>query len=127
MFDEFFGKDYDWKVENESTTMPSVNIKESEANFTIEVAAPGLEKKDFKVEVDDRKLTISSEKEIEELKEGETFRRKQFSYSKFKRTFSIPETLNADDVKATYKSGILNVVIPKKEPVKKEVKQIKIG
>ena len=88
---------------------------------------PLLEKKDFDVSVNGGKLTVSSIKEVEGLKEGETYRRKQFSYSKFKRTFSIPESLDGEKIKADYKSGILNISIPKKEPVKIEVKQIKIG
>ena len=127
LFDEVFGKDYQVNASCSSSTMPSVNIKESNDDFTIQVAAPGLDKEDFKVEYDNNKLIISSEKEIEESKEGEVFRRKQFSYAKFKRTFSIPESLDGEKISAEYKSGILNVVVPKKEPVKKEVKQIKIG
>lgn len=128
LFDEFFGKDVEFNGStNGNTTMPSVNILENEEAFTIQVAAPGLDKKDFNVQMDGRKLTISSEKEVEELKEGEKYRRKQFSFASFKRTFNIPEGLDAENIKASYKSGILNVVVPKKEPVKKEVKQIKIG
>ncbi|MBL4703126.1 MAG: Hsp20/alpha crystallin family protein [Flavobacteriales bacterium] len=126
LFDEFFGKDMEYNASC-STTMPSVNIIESNEAFTIQVAAPGLEKKDFNVAVDGNKLTISSEKELEGLKDGEKFRKKQFSFSKFKRTFSIPEVLEGDKINAEYNSGILNVTIPKKEPVKKEIKQIKVG
>ena len=126
LFDEFFGKDMEYNASC-STTMPSVNIIESNEAFTIQVAAPGLEKKDFNVSVDGNKLTISSEKELEGLKDGEKFRKKQFSFSKFKRTFSIPEVLEGDKINAEYNSGILNVTIPKKEPVKKEIKQIKVG
>jgi HSP20 family protein len=126
LFDEFFSKDNEYNASCSATT-PSVNIIESNDSFTVQVAAPGLEKKDFNVAVDGKSLTISSEKEIEALKEGDKFRKKQFSFSKFKRTFSIPDSLDGENIKADYKSGILNVAIPKKEPVKKEVKQIKVG
>lgn len=127
LFDEFFGRGVEGATASCATTSPSVNIVENENAFTIQVAAPGLEKEDFNVSVDGNKLVISSEKEIEKLNEGDKFRRKEFSYSKFKRTFTIPESLDGEKITANYKSGILNVAVPKREIVKKEATQIKIG
>ena len=126
LFDEFFGKDVEFNASC-STTTPSINIIEKNESFVIQVAAPGLDKEDFNVTIDGSKLTISSEKEIDKLEEGEKFRKKQFSFSKFKRTFSIPELLDMESINAEYRSGILNVTVPKMEAVKKEAKQIKVG
>ena len=128
IFDNFFADDdalfRKWK---NGSAFPSVNVKNEEDCFCLEVAAPGLKKDDFKVEVDKGVLTISSETEKEEKEETEDFTRQEFSYSSFSRSFSLPEDVKDDDIDATYEDGILKLVIPKEKiTTKKEVKKITI-
>lgn len=106
-----------------------MNIKESTDAFEVELAAPGLEKKDFNIELNNDILTISSERKIEnETKEGQQFARREFSYQSFSRSFTLPNTVDNDKIKAKYDNGILRVSIPKKEEAKpKPVKQIDIS
>ena len=117
IFDRFFENDlFDWSSRNFSstnTTLPSVNIKESEEGFEVEMAAPGLSKKDFKIELNNDQLTISSEKEVEkETKEKEQFTRREFSYQSFQRSFTVAETaVDAEKIKANYKEGILFITL----------------
>ncbi len=132
VFDRFFENDFfDWSNRNYSntnTTLPAVNIKEDKDGFEVEMSAPGFEKSDFKIELNNSLLTISSEKKIEnETKEGQQFTRKEFSYQSFNRSFTLPETVEGEKIKAKYENGILSVSIPKKEEAKpKPVKQIEI-
>jgi len=132
-FDHFFENDlFDWSnrnFSNTNTTLPSVNIKEGNEGFEVEMAAPGLEKKDFKIELFGDTLTISSEKTLEnEVNEDEHFTKKEFSYQSFSRSFTLPNTVDEDKIKAKYDKGILNVFIPKKEEAKpKPAKQIAIS
>ncbi len=128
MFDDFFAEEDNlfrkWK---NGSTFPSVNVKNEEDCFFLEVAAPGLKKDDFKVEVDKGVLTISSETEKEESEENENFTRQEFSFSSFSRSFWLPEGVKDDDIKATYEDGILKLVIPKEEVTsEKEAKKIMI-
>lgn len=123
LFDRFFDNElFDWSNRNFSTTnttLPSVNLKESSDEFEVEVAAPGLDKKDFKIEVNHGALTISSEKRSEnETKDGQKFTRREFSYQSFSRSFTLPETVESDKISARYDNGILKVVIPKREEAK---------
>ncbi|MBS3913024.1 MAG: Hsp20/alpha crystallin family protein [Bacteroidetes bacterium] len=107
----FFGNHaFNWNLQ---TAMPSVNISEKENAFFIELAAPGLEKSDFKIEVEDQVLTISAEKKEEHLENKKNYKRQEFSYNSFSRSFSLPENTNTDDVQATYEKGILLLTIPK--------------
>ena len=132
IIDRFLENDlYDWSNKNFSdtnTTLPSVNIKASDNGFSVEMVAPGFKKEDFKIDLNNSLLTISSEKKIaEELKEGEQFTRREFSYQSFSRSFTLPETANVEEITAKYEDGILNVTIPKKEEAKpKPPKQIQI-
>ena len=120
----FFDTDlFDWTSKNYSrtnTTLPSVNVKESDNEFSIEVAAPGFDKTDFKIEVHNDVLTVSSEKQTEnETKdESERYTKREFSYQSFSRSFSLPLTADGDKVEAVYDKGILTVSIPKKEEAK---------
>jgi len=101
-----------------SSTTPSVNIKETEEAFEIEMAAPGMEKKDFKIEVEEGRITISSKRENykEEKDEDSQFSRKEFSYESFSRSFNLPEgMIKTEGITANYKNGILDIMIPKKE------------
>lgn len=130
LVDFFFGDEYLPSVFDNSPkgTMPAVNIAESKDDFLIEVAAPGLDKKDFKLDVENNVLSISSEKEASNEVEGERFMRREFSYSSFKRTFSLPEGTDSEKIKASYKEGILKVIVPKREEAKeKPARQISIS
>jgi HSP20 family protein len=107
--DRFF--DSDWLKQQ---SVPAVNVKETEKNFEIEVAAPGLSKKDFNITVDNGVLTISSEKKEEKEQKEKDYTRKEFSYSSFSRSFTLPENVNEDDVKANYEDGLLKLSVAKK-------------
>jgi HSP20 family protein len=128
--DEFFGKDFlaDFFDDKTGVSMPSVNIIESKDDFRIEVAAPGLSKKDYKLKVENNVLTISSEKEEKKEENEVRFMRREFSYSSFSRSFTLPMTVDADKISASYAEGILTVTIPKKEEAKeKPAREIKIS
>ncbi len=132
LFERFFNNELEnWSrtnYSNTNTTLPSVNIKETTEEFEVEVAAPGFDKSDFKIELNNDVLTISSEKQISnEEKEDENITRQEFSYQSFSRSFTLPELVDEEKISAKYKNGILTVEIPKKEEAKpKPVKQIKI-
>lgn len=108
--------------------LPDVNITEDEKNFKFELAAPGLEKKDFKVETDNGVLTISSEKEKESKEERENYFRREFSYRGFMRSFQLPENSLPEKIDAKYENGILRLTLPKKEvTISKPKKEIKVA
>jgi HSP20 family protein len=124
LFDDFFTKDLlNWGLSNNSstnTTIPLVNIKETNDNFEVEMAAPGMNKEDFKVELDGNVLTIISEnKDENEVKEGDRYTRREFSYQSFQRSFQLPkEVVDADKIEAKYENGVLRLLVPKKEEAK---------
>ena len=110
-----------------SMMMPSANIIENEKDFKIELAAPGLERKDFKVEVDNGLLKISSEKEEETKEETKNFKRREFSYNAFSRAFTLPENSLPEKIDAKYENGILRITLPKKEvTISKAAKEIEV-
>lgn len=123
-FDDFFTRDLsEWGLQNFSpsnTTLPAVNVFETNDDFTVEMAAPGMDKNDFEIELDNEMLTISSVRENRhEEKEGERFTRREFSYQSFKRSFHLPKSVvDESKIKAEYNNGLLRVVIPKREEVK---------
>jgi HSP20 family protein len=101
------------------TTLPAVNILEDENRIQIDVAAPGMKKEDFKVNFDQNRLTVSAEKEEEKNATNDRYARKEFCYSSFSRQFNVPvETIDGDQIQATYKDGILSLVLPKREELK---------
>lgn len=111
-----------------SVKMPSANITENGKDYKIELAAPGLEKKDFKIELENKVLTISSEKEEEKKEENKNFKRREFSYSSFSRSFQLPEDVLADKIDAKYENGLLKLTVPKKEvAVSNPKKEIKVS
>ena len=131
-FDDFFTRDvFDWSNSNnaQGSSLPAVNIKEDDDDFVVEVAVPGLNKKDFKIELENDVLTISSEKEENKDVEDDNYKRREFRYSSFKRTFSLPENkIDGDKVDANYSDGVLAITLPKREEVKpKPVRSIQIG
>jgi HSP20 family protein len=124
LFDDFFTKDFfDWNDKNFArlgSTLPSVNLKETDQHYLIELAAPGMKKEDFKVEMHNGILTVSAERKEEKEEKKEDFLRREFSYSSFSRSFAVPENSLEDKVEASYKDGILKITLNKKEakPVK---------
>jgi HSP20 family protein len=113
---------------NRGMTLPKVNIKESAENFEVHMAVPGFKKDNFNISIENEELLISAE--IEENKEetNDEFTRKEFGYASFRRSFVLPDTVDGDKIKASYKDGILNVVLPKKEEAKpKPARTIKIS
>jgi HSP20 family protein len=130
LFNDLFTRDlWNWNLENASltgTTVPSVNIKETDNHFEVEMAAPGMKKDDFSIELDGNLLSITSEKESkEEEKEGDKYSRKEFSYQSFTRSFQLPkDVVDADKIEAKYENGVLNLVIPKKEEAKQKAPRL---
>ena len=121
--DNFFSRDLmDWSNSNFSSTnstLPAVNIRETDESFMIEVAAPGLSKENFKVNLDRDRLEISSELKKEKNESDQKYSRREFSYQSFQRSFTLPEgTVDGDKISAKYTDGILFVTIPKREEVK---------
>lgn len=127
LFDDFLMRDFfnlPGRRITASHTIPAVNITESDAVFDLAVAAPGMDKKDFKIELEKDMLIISAQQEVkeEEKSEDQRYTRQEFSYHSFKRAFHLPEKLvNHEAISATYKDGILHIVIPKKELEKTKV------
>ncbi|PZX93014.1 Hsp20/alpha crystallin family protein [Flavobacterium aquariorum] len=114
--------------ENDLALVPSANIIENGKDYEIELAAPGLERKDFKVEVENDTLIVSAEKEEEKKTEDKNYRSREFSYNSFYRTFSLPKNLKVDNINAEYHNGVLKITLPKKEPtISKPIKQIKVN
>jgi HSP20 family protein len=123
-----FDDDFFPVLTNRTSSMPAVNIKENEKNFTLELAVPGMDKKDLKIDINEDVLTISSETSNETEENVDGYKRKEFSYSSFCRSFYIPENVNKDKIEASYKDGILSVELPKQEEEKNKIsKQIKIS
>jgi HSP20 family protein len=117
IIDELLKPDWLGGMQNFNANIPAVNIKETDTNFGIELAAPGKTKEDFNIEIDHNVLTISSEEktEKEEKNTEGKYTRREFSYSSFRRAFTLPESVNADSINATYENGVLHVTLPKRE------------
>lgn len=125
-FNDLLTKDlWNWGLENSSvtgTTLPAVNIRENSESFLVEMAAPGMNKNDFRLELNGNTLTITSEKNYEEEpKEEERYSRKEFSYQAFSRIFTLPkDVVDAEKIEARYENGLLQLVIPKKEEARQK-------
>ncbi|WP_232302862.1 Hsp20/alpha crystallin family protein [Draconibacterium sediminis] len=122
----------DWNHSNFSSTntsLPAVNVKETDDDFVIEVAAPGMSKNDFNVNFKNNVLTISSEKKNEKEEKNENYTRKEFSYQSFQRSFTVAENaVVGEKISAKYDNGILHIVLPKRDEVKPQPeRQIKIS
>ncbi len=126
LFDDFFNRDiFNWGLTNYSdtnTTIPAVNIKETTDSYEVEVAAPGMNKKDFSVQLEGNMLTISSEKELhKEQNDNVRYAAREFSYQSFSRTFTLQkDVMDTEKIQATYEDGVLHLVIPKKEEAKQK-------
>lgn len=130
LFDDFLSREpFNWHNNNFSstnTTLPAVNIKEEPGQFVVELAAPGMDKGDFHITLENNTLTIQSEKERkEDQQDNSGFMRREFSYDSFVRTFVLPkEIVNESGIVATYEHGILSVTIPKREEAKQKPRRL---
>ena len=123
-----FDDDFFPVLPDRNSSMPAVNIKEDEKRYSLELAVPGMDKKDLKIDINEDVLTISSESKHETEEKRDGYKRKEFSYSSFCRSFYIPENVNRDKIEANYKDGILTVGLPKQEEEKSRIsRQISIS
>lgn len=127
MFDELLR---DLSINNnemQNFKRPAVNVIENDKNFTLFLAAPGLTKKDFQINIEENVLTISADKKVENEEKQENFTLKEYSFDSFKRNFNLPkDSINVENVNATYKNGELIVTLPKMEIVKEKAKLIEV-
>ena len=124
LLDDFINNDWNLKVSDFSSSTPAVNIKELDSQFEIELAAPGKEKADFEVEVEDGILSISSSQEDKKLNEKEKFTRREFSYNSFRRSFTLPDSVDNTKIDASYKGGLLQVILPKHKETRPQPKKL---
>jgi HSP20 family protein len=108
-------------------TAPAVNITANPNHYTVSLAAPGLKKEDFRIEVEDNMITISSEKEEKKEDKEEKYSRKEYSYSSFSRSFSLPEDVKMEAIEVRYEDGVLRINIPRKEDARKSAVSKKIA
>jgi HSP20 family protein len=123
-----FDDDFFPVLTNRNNSMPAVNIREDEKNYFLDLAIPGIDKKDLKIDINEDVLTISSETKNEKEESKDGYKRKEFSYSSFCRSFYIPENAEREKIDATYKDGVLTVTLPKQEVEKNKItREIKIS
>ena len=131
VFDDFFKPWNEWfdgGVWGRTLKVPAVNVTEEENQFTVSLAAPGLKKEDFKIDLDGNLLTISSEKEENKEQKDEKFTRKEYNYSSFSRSFNLPEEISQEKINATYADGVLKITLPYRQGTKKTAaKQIAVN
>jgi HSP20 family protein len=106
--------------------VPAVNISESDESFHIELAAPGLKKQDFKINVDNNVLNISAEQQTENIDNNKKYNKREYSYNSFVRSFTLPEVADDSRIEAAYEDGILKIDVAKKEEAKVASRQIEI-
>lgn len=118
-----------FKNNYETFSIPTVNIIENLPNFVVELAAPGLQKEDFTIEVEEDTLKISSKKVEDKIEEtnDSSFIRREFNYKSFERSFKLPENIKVEDIQASYENGVLRVTIPKMEEKKALKKMVEIS
>ncbi|MDX9811551.1 MAG: Hsp20/alpha crystallin family protein [Bacteroidales bacterium] len=123
-----FDDDFFPVVNTRSASLPAVNIREDDKRFILDLAVPGIDKKDLKIDINEDILTVSSESKHESEENREGYKRKEFSYSSFCRSFQIPDNVNSDKIEANYKDGILTVTLPKVEEDRNKIsRQISIS
>jgi len=128
-WDDFFNDRFFNQLKSEgcNTNSPAVNVSEDDKGYTIEVAAPGIARKAFNLEIENDVLTISTEKKENKDEQKQNFLRREFNYQTFKRSFQLPETIDQEQIKATHDAGILTLSLPKKEAeVQKAPRQIEV-
>lgn len=123
VFDEFFKPWNEWfdngGLWGRTMNVPAVNITETKDDYLVSLAVPGMKKDDFKIDVDGNMLTISSEKEETKEEKDKRFTRKEYNFSSFTRTFTLPEEINKEKIEAKYEEGVLKIALPRKEEAKK--------
>lgn len=123
VFDDFIKPWNEWFTPDHSffgrtLTIPSVNITDDEQGYTVALAAPGLNREDFKIDLSHNVLTISTEKEEDKEEKDRKFTRREYNYTAFKRSFTMPEDVNIDKIEAKYTDGVLSLSLPRKEALK---------
>jgi len=131
VFGDFFKPWNEWfdngGLLGRAMNIPAVNITEQKNDYLVSLAAPGMKKDDFKIDVDGNMLTISSEKEETKEEKEKKFTRKEYNYSSFSRSFTLPDEVNREKIDAKYEDGVLKISLPRKEEVKKPTaKQIAV-
>ncbi len=126
LINEIFKPDWFGGIENFTTNSPAVNIKDNEKNFELELSVPGRNKEDFKIDLDNELLTVSYTAKKVETEDKPNYSRREFSLNSFKRTFTLPDSIDAEHIDASYENGILKFVLPKREEAlpkpKREIK-----
>ena len=128
IMDDFFNSNWNFEVPNYSNSLPAVNIKEADKEFTLQIASPGLTKEDFEVSFEDNVLSIEVLKKDDVKANNNDFSRFEFDYNSFKRSFTIPESVEISKIEASYLNGVLNINLPKKKeahPLPKKLIKIK--
>ena len=127
LMNELFKPDWFGGMENLSKNVPAVNIMNNEKDYELALAVPGRKKDDFNIEVDDNILTVSTEVKSENENAVANYTRKEFGYASFKRSFTLPETIEEEKIKASYEDGILKFILPKrKESLPKPKRSIEL-
>ncbi len=108
---------------NTGVSLPKVNVKETDGAFEVELAVPGMNKSDFQINIDDNVLSISTEKKDSKEEKSDHYTRREFGYASFKRAFTLPDTVDESEIKASYNDGILGIKIPKKPESKPQEKR----
>lgn len=123
VFEDFFKPWNEWLGNGgswgRSSNVPAANVTETKDDYKVSLAAPGLKKSDFKIDVEGNMLTISSEKEESKEEKDAKYTRKEYSYSSFSRSFTLPAEVNQDKIEAAYEEGVLKLTLPKKEEAKR--------
>jgi HSP20 family protein len=124
VFDEFFKPWNEWfegggGLMGRTLNVPSVNISEQKDQYLVSMAVPGMKKDDFHIDVDGNMLTISSEKEESKEEKENKFTRKEYNYSSFCRSFTLPDEIQKDRIEAKYEDGLLKIQLPRKEGINK--------
>ncbi|HEU4556156.1 MAG TPA: Hsp20/alpha crystallin family protein [Chitinophaga sp.] len=133
LFDDFFKTWRDWPLDFNggrsfpAVTVPAVNVSEDKDKYKISMAAPGMKKEDFKIDLDGNVLTISAETEETKDEKNEKFSRQEYNYTSFSRSFNLPETIKKDKIEARYQDGVLKLQLPKKEEAKQDKASVHIA
>jgi HSP20 family protein len=128
IMDDFFNTNWNFDIPTYSNSLPAVNVKEADKEFLLQIASPGLTKEDFEVSFEDNVLSIEVLKKDDVKANNNDFSRFEFDYNSFKRSFTIPESVEILKIEASYLNGVLNINLPKKKeahPLPKKLIKIK--